>query len=894
MAGRRILKSILVSGLALFLCTQLVEKHTNSPLLGKTSAAEDNDRRAVGIIRQYCLQCHGADGMGGLDLRTRESAARGGERGVVIKPGRAADSLLFQFLTGKASPRMPLGAELQAVEIDVIRRWIDEGANWPADLSTLASSAGGADGNRQLSLTRRKITAEHRDYWAFQTPVLSDVPVSTGQPALSNPIDAFIFSKLKKEGLTFSPPVDRRTLLRRVTFDLTGLPPTPEEINAFIEDRAPDAYEKVVQRLLASPRYGERWAQHWLDVVRFGETNGFELDNDREQAWRYRDYVVKSLNQDKPYDQFIREQIAGDELEPDNFELRVATGFLRAGPQHVVAGNQDLAVNRQEWLTEVMFGVGNGVLGLTVGCARCHDHKFDPILQADFYRLQAFFAASDNVDYQPPNAEAASALKAAQAAHHEKLKPVKEQIAAIERPYIERLKAEKRDKLEKNEPVFASALAKPAEQRTELEKQQAKDAQRMLNVSWDEILAVLSPEDRTRRAAFRQQMHHLNLFSPEPLPKALAVSDTITPVPAMHLLKAGDPHRKSDEVRPGFLTVLLPSQAEWDAAITPVEKGEFKSTGRKLALANWLVRPDHPLTSRVMVNRLWHYHFGRGIVPTPNDFGRNGQPPTHPELLDWLAVEFVRTGWSLKKMHYLMVTSRTYRQGTEVDPRSGAKDPDNRWYWRMNRQRLDAETLRDSTLAIAGNLTEQIGGPSIRVPLEPEVYDTIFTEAEPDNLWPVHPDQRQHWRRSLYLIRKRNVRLPMLVAFDSPDMMSSCGARTASTHALQSLTLLNSDFMLLQSRLLAARVLREATGDRDRALTRLYELALGRQPLLAERRLAREFLAGQTRIVAERIKRGEPVAAVPDLSPAYAAAEAAAWVDLCLATMNMNEFIYLK
>jgi mono/diheme cytochrome c family protein len=897
MTERRTLKLVLIGSLFLILFFQLIGPGGSARLSTLTRAAvevegtEDNDRRAMAILRQHCLQCHGADGMGGLDLRRQESAARGGGRGVVIRPGRADESLLYQFLIGKASPRMPLGGELQAAEIEILRRWIDEGAKWP---EVLTAEPPAADRDQLQTMAQRKITAEHRRYWAFQTPIAPPVPEIASDRSISNPIDAFILAGLGRQGLTFSPLADRRTLIRRVTFDLTGLPPTPEEIDAFLSDRAPDAYERVVRRLLDSPRYGERWAQHWLDVVRFGETNGFELDNDREQAWRYRDYVVASLNEDKPYDRFIREQIAGDELAPEEFEMRVATGFLRAGPQHVVAGNQDLAVNRQEWLTEVMFGVGNGLLGLTVGCARCHDHKFDPILQADFYRLQAFFAASDNVDYQRPAPEAEAALKAAQAAHQEKLKPIREQIAAIEKPYVERLKREKKEKLERSEPVFAAALAKPSEQRTELEKQQAKDAQRMLNVSWDEILAILTPEDRTRRAGLRQQMHRINLFTPEPLPKALAVSDSISPIPAMHLLKAGDPHRPGQEVRPGFLTALLPPGADWDAEVRPVVKGDFKSTGRKLALANWLAHPDHPLTSRVMVNRLWHYHFGRGIVPTPNDFGRNGQPPTHPELLDWLAVEFVKSGWSLKKMHFLMVTSRTYRQSSEVDPRQVARDPGNQWFWRMNRQRLDAEALRDTTLAVAGNLTEQIGGPSIRVPLEPEVYDTIFTEAEPDNLWPVHPDQRQHWRRSLYLIRKRNVRLPMLVAFDSPDMMSSCGARSSSVHALQSLTLLNSDFMLTQSRLFAGRLLREAGGDRERAIERLHTLALGRPPLAVERRLAREFLASQTRIIAERLRRGETVATVAGLSPTVPAAEAAAWVDLCLATMNLNEFLYLR
>ncbi|MFM8394789.1 MAG: DUF1549 domain-containing protein, partial [Acidobacteriota bacterium] len=523
---RRTFKLALISGLFIFLAIHFIGARVSATRRQSGEETTANDRDALALIRQNCLQCHGADGMGGLDLRTRESAIRGGGRGVSIRPGKSGESLLFHFLSGKASPRMPLGGELSTSQIETIRRWIDDGANWPAEAIATAPPM-------KSDLGRGKITPAHRQYWAFQSPQAAPVPAVRNQRLVANPVDAFLLAELERNGLSFSPPADRRTLLRRVTFDLTGLPPTLEEMESFLADRSPDAYEKVVRRLLASPRYGERWAQHWLDVVRFAETNGFELDQDREQAWRFRDYVVRAINEDKPYDQFIREQLAGDELAPDDFEMRVATGFLRAGPQHVVAGNQDPAINRQEWLTEVMFGVGNGIMGMTVGCARCHDHKFDPILQSDFYRMQAFFAAADNVDYQRPSAAEQEAFKAAQAAHLEKLKPLKEQIAAIEKPYVDRLKAEKRARLEKNEPVFAAALAKPADQRTELEKQQAKDAQRMLNVSWDEILAVLEPADKARRAALRQQMHRINLFTPEPLPKALAVSESLNPVPKM-------------------------------------------------------------------------------------------------------------------------------------------------------------------------------------------------------------------------------------------------------------------------------------------------------------------------------------------------------------------------
>jgi hypothetical protein len=744
-------------------------------------------------------------------------------------------------------------------------------------------------GSSKVSAQRRPITEAQRNFWAFRPPVRPAIPPVKRTDWVRNPIDAFILARLEERNLQPSLPADRRTLLRRVTVDLTGLPPTPEEIAAFLADRSADAYEKVVRRLLASPHYGERWAQHWLDIVRFGETNGFELDQDREGAWRYRDWVIDALNKDIPYDRFILEQIAGDELAPDDFKMRVATGFLRAGPQHVVAGNQDLAVNRQEWLTEAVSGVSNAILGLTVGCARCHDHKFDPIPQADYYRLQAFFAATDNFDYKNPTNEEQAAFDTAVKAHQARLKPIKDEIAAIEKPYRERLSAQKRAQLE---APYKEALAIDEKSRTPEQARIAKDAMRMLQVNWDELVASLNPEDRDRRAALRRRMHDLDLQAPAPLPVALSVADKISPVPATHIFKGGDPHNPAAEVEPRFLSVMLPADASPRAEIAT--SAESKSTGRRLALARWLVRPEHPLTSRVIVNRLWQYHFGRGLVATPNDFGRNGGQPTHPELLDYLATEFIARGWSLKQMHALMVLSQTYQQLSAAVPEKAKIDPENLLVWRQNRQRLDAETLRDTILAVNGRLNRELGGPPVRVPLEPEVYDTIFTEYEPDNLWPITPDVRQHTRRTLYLLRKRNVRLPMMVAFDAPDLMSSCAGRSASVHALQALTLLNSDFMLDQSKTLARRLIEENKGRSEAMISRLFELTVGRLPSVTERQLTRNFLREQTQIIRERIRRGEKVARLDSLQIKIDPAGATAWVDLALTTYNLNEFLYLK
>ena len=864
-------------------------------------AAQDEQQRlaqqAVAIIQSECLKCHGGDKTSGLDLRSQAGMLKGGLRGGAVIPGKSAESLLYQFISGAKSLRMPLGETLADDEIEIIKNWIDKGAVWPEILAIKPVPT---------TFKEKEITAEHRQYWAFAKPVRSEIPKING---ITNPIDAFIQAELAQKNLTSALPADKATLLRRVTFDLTGLPPTPEEIKVFLNDKAPNAYEKIVDRLLASPRYGERWAQHWLDVVRFGESNGFELDAERPQAWRYRDYVVNALNADKPYDRFIQEQIAGDELAPDDFEAQVATGFLRTGPQHVVAGNLDKAELRQEYLTETMLGLGSGIMGLTVGCARCHDHKFDPILQADFYKLQAFFAATDNDSFSNAPFSELEKYQAAMKAHKEKLQPITAQIEEIEQPFQAQIKEQKRKALE---PKYAEALNIPKDKRTPEQKEDAKYAERMLEVKYEELLQVMPAEAKAKRAALRRQMHDLVWQEPPPLPKALAVADRLLPLPASYIFKGGAVHAPTREVQPQFPKVLLPStETNNQASIAPLKS----STGRRLVLAQWLTSPNHPLTARVIVNRLWQHHFGRGLVATPNDFGRNGAGVTNQSLLDWLALELIdgatgRRGdgaippttdhrppttspWSLKHLHKLMVLSKTYQQSSANDPAKAIIDPENKLLWRANRQRLDAEALRDSILVAAGTLNEQFGGPSIRVPMEPEVVETIFTEYEPDNLWPVHPDPKQHTRRSLYLFRKRNVKLPMLVAFDTPDLQSVCGARNVSVHSLQALTLMNSDFMQQQSQALASRILREAQTTQTR-LARLYALTIGRAPRVEEIKAATIFLKENAEIIKARKIRGETIAELKDLPKQIDAVTAAAWIDLCLATLNLNEFVYVK
>jgi hypothetical protein len=740
-------------------------------------------------------------------------------------------------------------------------------------LAALLASADCAVG--QDKYTEPELKAKDREHWSFQAPVRPPVP-KTLFPT-TNALDNFIRARLEKEGLKPAPPADRLTLVRRLSLDLTGLPPAPSIVNAFLKDDAPDAYEKLVDRLLASPHFGERWATHWLDVVRFAESNGYEIDADRPHAWRYRDYVVKGFNDDKPYDQFVREQIAGDELAAaagaERTELLVATGVHRCGPVHLVSGNLDADVLRQEVLTEMVNGVGATFLGLTFACCRCHDHKFDPISAGDYYRLQAFFSAAKYVDVEFASEAERTARKKRVAEIEAKTGPLKAQIARLDAPVRERVTNQKRDALE---PKYKDALDTAADKRTPEQRTLAAHANTLIKVSWDEILAAMPQGDLEKRTALREELHALEAQLPPPLAAAWAIQNS---APATtYVLKRGDAKRKTVAVRPAFPRVLTKGAAEQKS---------------RSELADWLTKPDHPLTARVVVNRLWQHHFGRGLVSTPNDFGTRGAAPTHPELLDWLATELVEAKWSLKHIHRLIVTSATYRQASTAD--HGLKvDPDNKLLWKMSRQRLSAEAIRDSILTVAGTLNPQVGGPSIKVPLEPEVYALLFTEGEPDGLWPVTPDVKQHTRRSIYLFNKRNVRQPLLEVFDQPDTLNSCAVRPVSTFAPQALILMNSPFVHAQAKALAVTLVKDAGPDTDKQLSALYKRAVGREPNASERKLATTFLSEQVETIRERIRAKQPVGIDEGELPAGAdLARVRALADLCVVIFNTHEFLYI-
>ncbi len=681
-------------------------------------------------------------------------------------------------------------------------------------------------------------------YWAFQKVVRPAVPAG-GQ----NPIDAFILQELRRKQLEPSKPLDRAPLLRRVTFDLTGLPPTPEELDAFLKDRSSDAYEKVVDRLLASPHYGERWGTKWLDVVRYADTNGFELDQDRPHAWRYRDYVIRCFNQDKPYDRFIREQLAGDEMFPGDHEALIATGYLRAGSEHVVAGNIDPEESRQEVLTEIATNVGQTFLGMTINCARCHNHKFDPILQSDFYSLQAVFAGAKGNEVEIASPEEKAAFEAAQKAYKEKLAPIEGALKALAKPYDEQIREERKRGLD---PKLLAAFNIPKDQRTPEQKILAEDAETQIKPTWDEVVAVMPASVKAQREKLRKELHEVQWLAPDPIPAAYGFVNSDKPAEPSFVLRLGDPHSRLDPVNPAVPYVIragysIPS-----------------SEGRRTAFANWLASRENPLTARVMVNRIWQFRMGDGLVRTPNDFGTMGDKPDSHALLDWLAAEFMERGWSVKAIDRLIVTSSVYRQASAPDEAKEKIDPQNRLFWRMNRKRFDAELIRDSTLSISGTLNPQMGGRPVKIPIEQEVYDLIFTEYERDGLWPVSPDRNVQNRRGIYLYNKRSVRLPLFTAFDQPDAITSCPVRPVSTHALQALSMFNSSFMQEVSQAFAARLERSCGSNRSCQINSAWLLTLSRKPRPEENRLALNFF-----------KSGGTLP------------------DFCLALFNRNEFIYV-
>jgi hypothetical protein len=722
--------------------------------------------------------------------------------------------------------------------------------------------------------------------WPFFPPVRPTVPEVKDKTWVRNSIDAFVLHALETKALVPNSEAEKLALLRRVTFDLTGLPPTPDEQTAFLADQSPRAYENVVDRLLASPRYGERWAQHWLDVVRYAETDGFKEDAHRPNAYKYRDYVIRAFNNDLPYDRFIRQQLAGDELEPDNPEALVATGYCRLYPDEYNAA--DVRQRRQELLDDVTDTTGLVFLGLTMGCAQCHNHKFDKILQTDYYQLQAFFTPMLPRDDLPDAMRSEREEFAKKQAVWEKA--TAEIRAEIEKFTSPAIKKARDQALEKFNAEVVTAIHTPAAERTALQEQIAYQASKYTAPMELAALGKLGAADKKRYDELQAKLAKFDAIKPSPLPTARGIVDADKPPPPTFRLAAGSLKHPAEPVDPGFPSFLGAAAPE----ITP-PAGNPISTGRRSALAAWLTRKDHPLTARIIVNRLWQYHFGQGIVATPNDFGAAGEPPTHPELLDWLAVEFVDSGWSLKGMHRLMVTSATYRQSALVDSKneSHAKartvDPSNKLLWHARRQRLTGEALRDAVLQVAGDLDLRMYGPSVH----PSLPDGLGNYA-----WKPDPKAEDRNRRSLYVVAKRNLRLPLLDAFDLPDMHNSCARRSSTTTAPQALLMLNSEFALGAARRWAGRLLAQSPAadppSGDRALVAAaYRQAYAREPTGAELDMCAKFIADQSGELARQSAAPEKDTLPDPLPKSDSPAHAAAIVDFCHSLLNSNEFLYV-
>ena len=846
------------------------------------------------ILTARCFKCHsGNEPSSGVKLDDLDEITGESTGEPLVQVGRSADSRLVQLVAGldKSLSMPPTGDPLPVAEIAVLRAWIDQGLVWDADLLP-------------------SVTAKS-DHWAFQPvtrPTVPKIPEAQ-RKWVANPIDAFIAAKHVEQGLTPAEPADRRVLIRRLSLDLLGLPPKPDEVEAFVAEKSPLAFEKLVDRYLASPHYGERWGRHWLDVARWAESEGYESNHPRTSAWRYRDWVIDAFNSDKPYDQFVRQQIAGDELTPYSDENLIATGFLAAA--RLSSNEEDKWLQRNAVLVDITNAVGNAFLGLTINCAQCHNHKFDPISIRDYYRLQSFFLRGQPANVALSGADARRDYEARRPAEYESARQLKEALFASARA---RHTMEIRKTLPQNQ---IAALETPPEQRTVAQELLARDASLKWQVSNGQIEKYIAAEDRALYDAVKRKVdeiekqgiaepHTLAFYSPVTSPHSLSVLPMLGfyPLPfepaefprlRSYLKIRGDVHGIGPTVEAGVPAVLLPSPSGRGAGGegTPREVGleskpntnatpphpnqlpKGEGTGVRLELtskdtrpsppaplplrgrgelaarsdlADWLTDRRNPLVARVWVNRIWQFHFGRGLVATPSDFGVRGSPPTHPELLDWLASELMDHGWSTKHIHRLIVTSSTYRQSARIadlrlpiadlNPQGSqdapatvssnrksaignrqSPDPDNIYLSRRQPRRLEAETLRDALLAVAGELDTHVGGLS--VPLT---------------------DRDTSRRRTLYLFQKRGVPPDVQSLFDGPsEVAESCEARYVSTTPLQSLYLLNNTFVLDRAKALSHR-LRQATGnDTERFIEQAFLATLGRPPDDAEREYASQF-----------------------------------------------------
>jgi hypothetical protein len=811
------------------------------------------------ILQAHCTKCHGGDEpKAKLNLASSEGISRGGRRGVVVSAGKPADSMLWKMVR---EDKMPPKEPLPEAERTTLREWIEKGA--PGVLMTW------------------------KNHWAFRRLVRPEVPRVHARERVRTEIDAFIEGELESNKLTLAPEADRLTLIRRASFDLTGVPPTLAEIDAFVADKAADAYERMMERYLASPQYGERWGKYWLDAAGYADSNGyFSADSDRPLAYRYRDYVIRSFNDDKPYDKFVQEQLAGDEMvgfgpsgdvTPAMTELLTATHFLRNAPD----GTGESDGNPDEVRTDcfsVLEGnlqnCMNSLLGITIQCARCHDHKFEPVTQEEYYRLQAILYPVYCPDrWTKPNDRVVAVASKTEREKHQKLtarvdrqvKALKESLQKITQPFRDQLIEERLKDLKDLEPAVRDALLQAVstaeDKRTEEQKAILKKHEEQLKVSEDDLAKRFK-----EYGPVREQILNAVAAREKERPAALEMLSVLVetdPQPLVHhVLLRGQHNAPGKEVQPGVPAALCNSENGYHVEDRP--EGRI-GTGRRTALARWVTSKDNPLFARVMVNRIWQHHFGVGLAAKPDNLGQSGAKPSHPELLDYLATEFIRSGWSVKAVHRLILKSGVYQQESKLREEAFEVNPDNRLLWRFPLRRLDAEALRDAMLAVSGELDAKRGGPFVPTHRTEDGSVVVDEKAEGAH------------RRSVYLQQRRTQVLTMLELFDAPSMVTSCGKRTTSTVPLQSLALLNSDFARARATALASRLEKEAGAEEAKRIDLAFRLACGRGPNGDETDACQRFLAAQKLVYANEKDMEHRV-----------------WTDLCQMIMASNAFLYVE
>jgi hypothetical protein len=826
----------------------------NETSAGQQRSADQLARDVYGIFQRHCFDCHSEFGASELDLRTEASLQRGGARGRAVVAHDPAASPLYRYVTHQEEPRMPDGADkLSDADLETIRLWITAGASL-ASVPEAVADAGAPTAEDLAALEDRPISDEERAYWAFVPPVRPEIPAVARAGWNDNPIDALLLSAMDARGATPAPPADRRTLVRRAYLDVLGLPPTPAQVADFVEDDRPDAWPRLVDSLLASPHYGERWARHWMDLARYADSGGFEFDVDRPQMYRYRDYLIDSFNADKPYDLFVKEQLAGDEYAPESSAAMIATGFLRLGPEG--GGTRLDALDDLITTTTLTF------MGMTVGCARCHNHKFDPIPQKDYYRIQSIFSPARGREYPLLPAHHADAIETERQRIDAQQEPLRRRRAALEAPFHAMLVEAEVAKLP---DYMQEAWRTPEDERTEAQALNAKQIEEALGirslrklVTEDRVVALMPPDVRADYDDVVAAIGALEAEKPAPPPRARTIGERGRSPEPSYFLHRGSPDGKGSVMTPGVLSAA--TVGEWDF---PEPPDGATTSWRRRGFAEWLVHPGNPLTARVMVNRLWQHHFGEGIVRTPSNFGKMGIGPSHPEILDYLAVELVESGWSLKAIHRLLLTTEAYRMSSYDVTSNVEIDPENRLVWRMPRLRLEAEVIRDSILAVSGALDRTVGGPSIFPYIDPD----LFEESSRRNWLGKPDDDPSTWRRSLYVFSKRSIRYPMFETFDQPNLVNSIDRRNRTTIAPQALILMNNEMVLVQARQFATRVRREAGDEVGRQVDRAVALALGRPPDDFERARAIEFIS-----------------ATPDGGDGLA--------EFCHILFNLNEFLF--